>query len=1562
MVLPSEIFKDGEYYLYVLITLPIWILFVWYLTKQYQTKWVINNLESMKEEGVKFNSYLLVLMLFLRDDRYDRTFLSQLQYNHYIKCSSYYHRLDKKMNRKYQKLSLANEESHSEEHQKEIQNSKFLNDKNGLRPRGISFKRCEANDQKLASYVPIDKQKNLSRLYDGGRLQSFPISQQINGSLIDENSLMPGKIEEFKLGDSDDVSVADYTSQFSSKVVNDFNSDKSPHLHKKGKNGKRAQGEYKTMRDIMNAKRDKSIITGNHAIIQQEISEISLKKQKSTKSMIKHFFKHHLIQDTVKDYKIHILRIYFTLKILKNNMLAHFLLFNFVQSTRNMSIIKRNQILIHQKFFENKLNEHNQKNQVLNQINLQNMLELNQLVSKFERKLEVLSLGIQKFWKTLIQEKQSFEIFQKGLKISQSLNSLSDLYDIIQEKQGENREIKVYILMSGFYKYVVFKPSECMQEIQKSRQVYQTKKIRSLTNDTDITSDKGLIIANINLRKPMQIDFINKSCSKLIQYRLNEIQGMRINQLMPQIIGENHHKFLERFMSTGKCGMLNQRRELFIKKKNGYLTPIISYLCINTHNLSNLILIIEPDMNLNFFYEDNEHDNTNTMMMKNNKQAFMIADNTLRIYEMTEDLTLMSKLSNVILSSMKQNSGIQPQVDDLFYMTNQNGDIVSLINEGVREFEVRLKSEVDLLIHECIINQEDQIANSNIQSSEIQKLKNNTLNLQRLNLLDKEYSYIMRIVSESYMNGGLVINIIALKLLDNLSSSTEKAHNMLPQQMYNINQLNRITFAQSNPIQVGDRQIDSQNKSEDLLEEDMEQYDLSSQTSTTSSSTTIMQKFNQYSSSVKSQKLPLTLKFILQIMLVVFIIIIVTSSVSLTLTLSNSNEAREGIKICRLALRRLNRISQIRVIYRQIFSMAQNYVPSTSEIAPDRFDFYSKFVIQLSEELRQTQVELQQYDFEVEQFQDPVKLKFLMENSSVTIQERDLGQAVNLFVDRADDLIQRGLRYGKQYYVSQQFFFIFSNEESTYSSLVERDGYFIIENGNQDLFQNLLSYAKLFNQIKKEKIQEKVDFSSIMSWICIGIICLCGIVIIPLFGRIQSRVLMLMKIFFDIEKNVVKDIQDRLAKFDNLIKPTSHQEQQQQIQTNNNDQKNQDPQQISYKSKNIQQNRSDSQKYGRKTIREKSDLEDGSIEQQEEIKIEEDDEFDEPNKNESNVQSKNAEKRKRRDRHTKDKKFKKSKKQRNKNKKSESDEEDNDIEKKIQSKLAQQNQQNSLVQFFNSQINKRKLKQSLFILLITIAFNGYFLGTYFMSTKTFDEAASSIDLIFTLQQRKSCAENVIHATTEALLFNQTYLINDGDDEIQKYFNDFCSAIETTYLYKVKRDRPQYFDGVYPFLDQLESGVYCQTVFGDGSGDDGFEQSGSQIDVDRCKSFANGISQQGISQLYQQIYQMTNQIQLEYANMFKKDKAQNLTQMIQLIQKPVKLFDVIEILLQKPDRILIQTIQDSLDDYFSKQALNFIMIYFVFLLITVVSMAIFLLSKQLQQQYILQMSLRDQGGK
>jgi hypothetical protein len=93
--------------------------------------------------------------------------------------------------------------------------------------------------------------------------------------------------------------------------------------------------------------------------------------------------------------------------------------------------------------------------------------------------------------------------------------------------------------------------------------------VKKLVNDNKdkalISHEKGILIAKPNLRKPMDISFVNKACCRLIKYEQNEITGMKINSLMPQLIAEHHHKYIERFLTTGKYGMINRKREQFIK-------------------------------------------------------------------------------------------------------------------------------------------------------------------------------------------------------------------------------------------------------------------------------------------------------------------------------------------------------------------------------------------------------------------------------------------------------------------------------------------------------------------------------------------------------------------------------------------------------------------------------------------------------------------------------------------------------------------------------------------------------------------------------------------------------------------------------------------------------------------------------------------------------------------------------------------------------------------------------------------------------------------------------------
>jgi hypothetical protein len=64
------------------------------------------------------------------------------------------------------------------------------------------------------------------------------------------------------------------------------------------------------------------------------------------------------------------------------------------------------------------------------------------------------------------------------------------------------------------------------------------------------------------------------------------------------------------------------------------------------------------------------------------------------------------------------------------------------------------------------------------------------------------------------------------------------------------------------------------------------------------------------------------------------------------------------------------------------------------------------------------------------------------------------------------------------------------------------------------MYDTVREFADTYNLDKGKEIQVKIKYASTMSWVCIGVIAFCGIVIIPLLGKIQERIFQLMKIFF----------------------------------------------------------------------------------------------------------------------------------------------------------------------------------------------------------------------------------------------------------------------------------------------------------------------------------------------------------------------------------------------------------------------------------------------------------------
>lgn len=79
------------------------------------------------------------------------------------------------------------------------------------------------------------------------------------------------------------------------------------------------------------------------------------------------------------------------------------------------------------------------------------------MLAKFENGLEHLTEDIMKFWTNLLNDKGGYTLYEKGLTISKQVNDVIELYEDIDRKQQERNEIKLYIQMAAFYKYLIFK-------------------------------------------------------------------------------------------------------------------------------------------------------------------------------------------------------------------------------------------------------------------------------------------------------------------------------------------------------------------------------------------------------------------------------------------------------------------------------------------------------------------------------------------------------------------------------------------------------------------------------------------------------------------------------------------------------------------------------------------------------------------------------------------------------------------------------------------------------------------------------------------------------------------------------------------------------------------------------------------------------------------------------------------------------------------------------------------------------------------------------------------------
>lgn len=106
---------------------------------------------------------------------------------------------------------------------------------------------------------------------------------------------------------------------------------------------------------------------------------------------------------------------------------------------------------------------------------------------------------------------------------------------------------------------------------------------------------------------------VNTACEKMFGYNKGELQGRKVNEIMPRLISKYHDRILENYQQTNRPKMMNKDRQIWGRAKDGYLFPFT--ICIKPvrnyfSQTSEVYASLKRDLWLKeraFFFTDSEH-------------------------------------------------------------------------------------------------------------------------------------------------------------------------------------------------------------------------------------------------------------------------------------------------------------------------------------------------------------------------------------------------------------------------------------------------------------------------------------------------------------------------------------------------------------------------------------------------------------------------------------------------------------------------------------------------------------------------------------------------------------------------------------------------------------------------------------------------------------------------------------------------------------------------------------------------------------------------------------------
>eukprot|EP00347_Sterkiella_histriomuscorum_P017315 403349855 len=1135
-------------------------------------------------------------------------------------------------------------------------------------------------------------------------------------------------------------------------------------------------------------------------------------------------------------------------------------------------------------------------------INPDHFINMAHLYDSFNKYTQILNQNVMEFWRLIIDKNFDLQTTiesQRGLSMG-----ISKLYEVFKkiDSQSKQKDSRIYYFFGIIQKQLMNDEQAYDLMLQKSKSIKNMQRVLKDNYQNTIPDvDIAMITCLGGISNFGKLVLCNQKIKQITGFDTMDLKHQSIDIFMPQVLRECHKTHQEEFNKSGQTRLLNKVVNVFLMKKNGTVAPV--NLQIKYHYSQ------KYDHCFIGFVKDAENFqlwNNNQNQKSMHKTIFLLCDNQDgKILAFTENAKKYLGLKNSFLNGQ---------------------DVISRANN----FTI---TDVCPLIELNSINKQQQIMNQKFQIQEIRVLEGQfqidygylTSQLIREQNLQnfKNKFFRFKLIRESYFQGNLNINILALELLDQNIAASSNDFNL---GAVSLNEINLMGMDQTH--------------SEDKISFDGNgESDLSS----SSSSDSAHKNFDDLKSQFirDERKTPKLLKIAVQFILLVFVAMIVISSVNFYLAMQRNISLEKEIEILTDSYERSILTVKCKVYLQSLILMANGYENQDSKIQGNKIENIRAQLFYSQEQLRQLQSHIDHDsgwisgEFKKVIDSNILALEYLNEDSSIEIKNQSMSFGVNIFVARLLDIYNMKQ---SQLIGNLTIQTLKPPKKSISPTLNER----IIHFDSYNSIRSIREISEYFTQEYIDQIQSESDRSKFFTEMTIiGSICaiaLIGIIVIPIMTQIQEKQYIAIYFFFQVPRDKVLQTVEQVTNFYEKLDSYFHM--------------NYMGPEENYRVKNVKNEGLDHSP----SMMSKFDPNNGTfnfislIQPTETI-------ITSNNLNSLNtfIDHRGSIKEKRLSDFTKSQ-LEQSGKQllgnftdfikQGPNTISESEEDNSNVSHQIQlqkPQIAQGNQNNQeepiieqqenteLEQIKVAQLNRTKLRQKCKVFLICLMFivtlSLYFIGTYLMSLKTYKSINQVIESFEILYQKNLCTETVFAIVRESQIRNTTaQLLSRGNhfDEISNQIL-LCQKYEHDYS-KMRVNIPEAFMSIEGFINDIEGADLCSQTFTD------------VTKISNCNQANNGILKKGLSNTLQYILSHFQQQNLKMS-----DKSRNETFMKNLLLNEMttdlivmKLF-IIEVTLQKYYDLAYTSVQD----HFKLQMTQYLIVFITFLTLMVIIMTVFI---------------------